>query len=451
MKSGYTIFNRHSLFWKIYLSMIVMLSLPVLVFSVHRFLTRAEIQESRNSLVQNLQWSARLLANQAERLPIAEIETWRRNVQEDSGLELYIDKGGEVIYPPDAHWVQVYLSGELAPPPKGPLTAEARSQSGGTKVVVYLHPAVPPPPGGPFVRNVSFLIVATVGLIIAFLIVRSFMKPLEELRKITGRLADGDFSARAGEAVLAHGEEIADLGASFNWMAERVENVINVQKRLLVDISHEIRSPLQRMDVALTLARDKTRSDSDQYLDRVELEIERINEMVDELLTLTRAETSEKQPEPVRVDEILHALALDAEFEGQIQGKTITTRIEPVTVAGDASLLKRALGNVIYNAIRYAPPETKVEIESGCTPDGRSAAITVRDFGQGVHEDELDKIFLPYYRTDTARERPQGGTGLGLAITKRVVEGHEGSVSASHTPGGGLTVEIIIPLIPLSS
>ena len=448
MKSEYSILGRHSLFWKIYLSMIAMLCLPVLVFSIHRFLTRTEVIESRNSLVQNLQWSARLLANQAEQLSMAEIETWRHDVQEDSGLELYIDKGGEVVYTRDAYWVQLYLSGKFEPPPKGPLTAAGRSLSGDTEVVVYLHPAVPPPPGGPFVRNVSFLIVATVGLFIAFLIVRSFMKPLEELRKVTGRLADGDFSARAGEAVLAHGEEIADLGASFNWMAERVENVINVQKRLLVDISHEIRSPLQRMDVALTLARKTTGSDSDRYLDRVELEIERINEMVDELLTLTRAETSEKQPEPVRIDEILHSLALDAEFEGQLQGKTIATRIEPATVAGDASLLKRALGNVIYNAVRYAPPETKVEIESSNSLDGRSAVITVRDFGQGVQDDELGKIFLPYYRTDTARERPQGGNGLGLAITKRIVESHDGSVSASHTPGGGLTVEIMISLTP---
>lgn len=446
MKRGYTIFRRHSLFWKIYLSMIIVLCLPVLGLSVHRFFTRTEAIESRNALAQNLRWSARLLADQADRLTDAELENWMKNVQEDSGLELLVDRGGAISHPTDAPWMQAYLSGQLLPPPKGHITETALSQSGNTKVVVYLPPAVPPPPGSPFMRNSAFLIVAMVGLFIAFLVVRSFVKPLEELRKITGKLADGDFSARAGDAILGHGEEIADLGTSFNWMAERVENVINAQKRLLVDISHEIRSPLQRMDVALTLARKTTGDDSDRYLDRVELEIERINEMVDELLTLTRAETSKKLPEPVRVDEILRALALDAEFEGQVQGKTITTHIEPITVLGDASLLKRALGNAIYNAIRYAPPETKVEIESGCTPDGRSAVITVRDFGQGVQEDELDKIFLPYYRTDTARERPQGGTGLGLAITKRIVESHDGSVSASHTPGGGLTVEITIPL-----
>ena len=446
MRRGYSILGRHSLFWKIYLSMIVVLCLPVFGLSVHRFFTRTEAIESRNALAQNLRWSARQLANQADRLTDAELEGWMKNVQEDSGLELLVDKGGSVAHPADAPWMRAYLAGQLQPPPKGPITETGLSQSGKTKVAVYLPPALPPPPGSPFIRNVAFLAVAMVGLFIAFLIVRSFVKPLEELRKITGRLADGDFSARAGEAVLAHGEEIADLGASFNWMAERVENVINAQKRLLVDISHEIRSPLQRMDVALTLARKTTGDDSERYLDRVELEIERINEMVDELLTLTRAETSERLPEPVRVDEILHALALDAEFEGQIQGKTITTRIQPATVAGDASLLKRALGNVIYNAVRYAPPETKVEIESDNALDGGSVVITVRDFGQGVREEELGKIFLPYYRTDTARERPQGGTGLGLAITRRIVESHEGTVSASHTPGGGLTVEITIPL-----
>ena len=448
MKRGYTIFNRHSLFWKIYLSMIVVLCLPLVVFSVHRSLFYEGRGEDRDAVIRNLEWSARLLANQAEPLPDSELAEWVRNVQEESGLELYVEKQGKVVHSTDAPWVRNHLAGESRLPPKGPLTASADSQSGYTTVVAHLSPAMPPPPGNPFVRNIGFLGVALVGLFIAFLIVRSFMKPLEELRKITGRLAEGDFSARAGEAVLAHGEEIADLGVSFNWMAERVENVINAQKRLLVDISHELRSPLQRMDVALTLARDNPDRDADQYLDRVELEIERINEMVDELLTLTRAETSEKSPEPVRIDEILHSLALDAEFEGQLQGKKIVTRIEPQAVAGDASLLRRALGNVIYNAVRYAPPETGVEIESRRSPDGTSGVITVRDFGQGVREDELDKIFLPYYRTDAARERPHGGTGLGLSITKRVIESHDGSISAANAMDGGLIVEIVIPLLP---
>lgn len=449
MSKGYSVFSRRSLFWKIYLSMILVLFLPIILFSVHNFFTESKRRDDERAaeMASNLEWGAKLIANQAETRPDEKILEWLGGIETNSALEIYINRGGRQFILPESDWAEDFFAGDLPAPPRGPLAIRAFSQTGATEAIVLLSlRPPPPPPGGRFVRNAGFVTVAVLGIFISFVIVRNYMKPLVELRKVTARLAEGDFSVRAGDSVLSHGEEIADLGTAFNWMAECVEKVVNSQKRLLIDISHEIRSPLQRMDVALTLARKDTKGDLNQHLDRVELEIERINEMVDELLTLTRVETMERPPEPVMLGEVLRAVSADAEFEGQLQGKRIETDIDDLNVTGDPSLLKRAFGNIADNAVRYAPPDTSVEIKAHKSSDGREAVVTIRDYGLGVADDELEKIFQPYYRTDAARERPHGGTGLGLSIAKRVIEGHGGSVAATNAPNGGLSVEIHLSL-----
>lgn len=447
-KNKYSIFSRRSLFWKIYFSMILALFLPIALFSVHHALTenRRHDEEKAAEMARSLEWGATLLANHAEALPDDSIDEWLRGVETGGEMEIYIGRGGRWFSLPESKWLADFLSGSLIPPPHGPLPIRALSQTGTTEAIVMLVLRPPFPPGGPLIRNVGFIAVAALGLLISFLIVRNYVRPLVELRNVTARLAEGDFSVRAGDDVLSHGEEISGLGTSFNWMAECVENVFNSQKRLLADISHEIRSPLQRMDVALTLARKDAGDDLCQYLDRVELEMDRINEMVGELLTLTRAETIAEAPESVRLDEILRDVAADAEFEGQLEGKTIDAKIESMSVSGDPTLLKRAFGNIVDNAMHYAPPDTAVEIDARVSSDELEAVVRVRDFGHGVADEELEKIFLPYYRTDTAREPSRGGTGLGLSITKRVVQGLGGRVTAARAPSGGLIVEVRLPL-----
>jgi two-component system sensor histidine kinase CpxA len=217
------------------------------------------------------------------------------------------------------------------------------------------------------------------------------------------------------------------------------------------------------MEVASALLRDKSDGDnvrshenSRAYIDRIELEISRIDEMVEELLTLTRADgTPLAKSEKVALDEVIRSILADAEFEGGVgvktkgkteektEGKVIAADIQKLSVPGDATLLNRALRNVIHNAIRCTAPGTEIEVAAH--RDGDRVAVTVRDHGKGVSEEDLDKIFLPYYRTDEARERSRGGTGLGLAITKRVIESHGGEVCASNAPSGGLLVTIFLP------
>jgi two-component system sensor histidine kinase CpxA len=254
------------------------------------------------------------------------------------------------------------------------------------------------------------------------------------------RLADGDLSVRAGLRVTGRNDEISNLGKNFNIMAERVEDLVYSQKRLLCDVAHEIRSPLQRMSVASEILRRTSNSGTEEYIDRIDVEIGRIDEMVEELLELTRTAIPVTRSEQVSVDGIIRSIAEDAEFLCETTNRKIKTDLQELRVTGDSALLKRALGNVIHNAARHAPWDSAIEISA--RREGMRAVISIRDHGSGVPESELEKIFLPYYRIDKAREMSQGGVGLGLAIAKRIIERHGGGISASNAPSGGLIVTV---------
>jgi two-component system sensor histidine kinase CpxA len=245
---------------------------------------------------------------------------------------------------------------------------------------------------------------------------------------------------RAGPRVTERSDEISSLGKNFNIMAERVEDLIDSQKRLLCDVSHEIRSPLQRMSVASAILRKGSGPEAEGYIDRVDVEIERIDEMVEELLELTRTAMPAARSERVDAGEIIRSIVEDAEFICGMTNKKIETDLQELHITGDSALLKRALGNIIHNAARHAPPDSVIEIAAH--REGTRAVISIRDHGGGVPEGELEKIFLPYYRTDRARQMSQGGVGLGLAIAKRIIERHGGGISASNAPSGGLIVTV---------
>jgi signal transduction histidine kinase len=221
----------------------------------------------------------------------------------------------------------------------------------------------------------------------------------------------------------------------------------------LNDISHELRSPLARLNVALGLARQRSGVESADMLDRIELEAARLNELIGRILTLARLEDGEQlvPQTPVPLDEIVVSVCEDAEFEAQERRSHVHTSIPDGNweVRGNASLLHSAVENVVRNAIRYTQEGSSVEIELKSEPRGvgREAVLRVSDAGPGVPADALAKLFVPFYRLDDARGRQTGGVGLGLAITERAVRFHGGRVSASNRPEGGLMVEIRLPLI----
>jgi two-component system sensor histidine kinase CpxA len=240
----------------------------------------------------------------------------------------------------------------------------------------------------------------------------------------------------------------------FDGMAERLENLVEAQARLLNDISHELRSPLARLNVALGLARQRANAESGPMLDRIELEASRLNELIGRILTLARLEDGEQRlpSTPVLLDEVVLSVAEDAEFEAQARGCHVSSTIPLGSwgVRGDPSLLHSAIENVVRNAIRYTREGTTVEIRLEMTDSsgGGDAVVRVTDCGSGVPADALEKLFQPFYRLDDARGRQTGGVGLGLAITERAVRFHGGRVVARNRPEGGLMVEIRLPLVP---
>jgi two-component system sensor histidine kinase CpxA len=239
-------------------------------------------------------------------------------------------------------------------------------------------------------------------------------------------------------------------------MAERIETLMESQIRLVRDVSHELRSPLARFNVALGLARQHCSSAADTYFDRIELDAERLNELIGELLTLSLLESGTGQlvREPLALDSIVAKVAQDAGFEAESRGKSVVVaNCESLTVEGNGELLRRALENVVRNAVRYTREGLSVEISLSRLPeDGEEyAVIRVRDYGPGVPEESLTKLFLPFYRVAEARDRQSGGTGIGLAITERAVRLHSGTVTARNALGGGLLVEIRLPVTGVNS
>jgi two-component system sensor histidine kinase CpxA len=276
------------------------------------------------------------------------------------------------------------------------------------------------------------------------------------LRAATQQLAAGDLTARAGDPNSKRRDEIAGLVRDFDTMAGRLETLVKAQSRLLNDISHELRSPLARLNVALGLARQRSGEESMAMLERIELEAGRLNELIGRLLSLARLEDGEQRPPstPVFLDEVVLNVAEDAEFEAQARRCHVRSEIPAGSwgVRGDASLLHSAVENVVRNAIRYTREGTTVEIQLEQTKNASEseAVVRVTDCGDGVPADALEKLFQPFYRLDNARGRQTGGVGLGLAITERAVRFHGGRVSATNRAEGGLIVEIRLPLMPVS-
>ena len=305
--------------------------------------------------------------------------------------------------------------------------------------------------GPPFdisVARVSVsILIAGIG---CYLLALYLAAPLKKLRLTVQAFAHGNLDARVGPS-LGHRGEFADLGRDFDNMAERISTLIDSQKRLLADISHELRSPLARLSVALELARKSSSQAATGPLNRIEQEAERLNELVGQLLALTRLESgAERVPaETVLLEEIVQQIIDDANYEAKPQHKEVTiVQLDKCRVNGSAELLRSAIENVVRNAVRYTAPGTVVEV--GLHWKLATAELTVRDHGPGVPESELDRIFEPFYRVSEARDRASGGAGLGLSIADRTVKLHGGTIAARNVENG-LLVVMRLPLAPSQS
>ncbi|HEX8235379.1 MAG TPA: ATP-binding protein [Abditibacteriaceae bacterium] len=325
------------------------------------------------------------------------------------------------------------------------------------------------PPAEPLRQGLGVLAMLATSGLVCYGLVRYLTAPLVSLRAATTRLAAGDLAARTGAAEHSRRDEVADLGRDFDAMAERIEALVVAQRRLLGDISHELRSPLARLSIGLALARRYATNGAateqiDAAFERIKRETTRLNLLIEQLLQLVRLEgdsvTSEHQT--VDLEQLLREVVGDANFE--VQGvhasnadrrAVLATRCSPCRTSGSAELLRSAVENVVRNAVRYTRPDTVVEVSLHCEPAGNgqrsTAVICVRDHGEGVPAEALENLFRPFYRVADARDRESGGVGLGLAITERAVRSHGGSVSAANEPEGGLVVQMRLPISPTES
>jgi len=275
---------------------------------------------------------------------------------------------------------------------------------------------------------------------------RYLSAPVGALRRATLRLRDGDLSARVGDPVDRRRDEIGELARDFDAMAGRLENLVGSQRRLLRDVSHELRSPLARLTVALQLARDRDGAQAAAALDRIERETGRLDDLIGQLLLLERLEARAPDTEAVEFDlsALLDEVVGDASFEASSTRRTVEFEAGfSCRVQGYPALIRSALDNVIRNAVRHTDEETAVEVFLDCNEE--RSKITIRDHGPGVPEGNLETLFEAFSRVTDARERSSGGAGLGLAIARRAIEVHNGSVIAQNHPDGGLEVSIHLP------
>lgn len=298
--------------------------------------------------------------------------------------------------------------------------------------------------------------VLTSGLM-CYLLAWSMTSPVTRLRKAAQSLAAGDLSARAGAPASGRSDELAELMRDFDRMAERIEGLVDSQSRLLKDVSHELRSPLARLSVALGLARQKSSPELDASLNRIELEADRLNQLIQRLLTISRLEsgTDGLRKTTLSLRELVEQVAHDAEYEKPGRGCRVTTTgdvadEDEYLVEADPDLLRSAIENAVRNATRYTAEGTTVEVrlERQQTANGEEIVVRVLDSGPGVPNEALQKIFEPFYRLDDARNQQTGGAGLGLSIADRAIRLHGGQLRASNRKEGGLEVEIRIPAAP---
>jgi len=332
---------------------------------------------------------------------------------------------------------------ELSRPPterpreyNGHIAMVNASSDGRYRLIIVADPPIPLRTLFPY----YFLILVAVVLV-CWLLALNIANPLRELAHAVDRFGRGELDVRFNSR---RSDEIGVLSRSFDRMADRIGTLMTAERRLLQDVSHELRSPLARLSFAAELTR--TADDRDAAAARLKKEIDRLTTLVSTLLEVTRAEgdPSAAPLEPVRLDEVLRDVVEDCQVEAQARGCKIgLTGNLALPFRGDRELLRRAVENVVRNAIRHAPPESSVDVNIESA--GQMARVCVRDSGPGVPEELLPRIFQPFFRVDDSRDSATGGVGLGLAIASRAIAVHHGRVWAENG-SPGLQVWIELPL-----
>jgi len=324
----------------------------------------------------------------------------------------------------------------------------------GTTYTVLLVPRRPSIFGALSLPGISLMILAialAVSAVASWWLARHLSAPIRRIQEGARALAGEDREVRVSAGLEDRKDEVAVLAREFDAMADRLRANRAAITRLLRDISHELRSPLARMRLAVGLARQPA-SDSARQLDRMEREIERLDGLISQVLKLARLSDTDApfEREAFDVDEVIGEVVRDANFEAAAKGCSVRiVGAAGSTVHGSRELMRSAIENVLRNAVRYSPAGARVEVavERGAS----GLTVSIRDQGPGVPGSEVERIFEPFYRVAESRDRDSGGEGIGLAITSRVMKAHGGSARADNRAGGGFEVRLSLPLSALEA
>lgn len=314
----------------------------------------------------------------------------------------------------------------------------------GTYTLVARYDTVPLLRGEGLFR--LFAISTILASIACFLLAHYLSQPIWQLRMATQRLASGDLDARVGHKLGKRNDEIADLVHDFDTMAERIRELLENQKRLLSDVSHELRSPLARLRVALALARRREDDSQRPSHERIQTEVERLDEMIGRILMLSRLESGEDKLRTAEIDlnELIETVLSDARYEAARTGHSIefTAGTHLITQANE-ELLRSSIENIVRNAMYYTSGDEPIHVT--LSSSNGMAVLRVRDNGPGVPPEALPHLFRAFYRVDDSRVTQTGGTGLGLAIAQRAILAHGGTITARNAKPHGLEIEIKVP------
>jgi two-component system sensor histidine kinase CpxA len=298
----------------------------------------------------------------------------------------------------------------------------------------------------PAVATATLAIALVVSTVICFFLTRHLVGPIDRLRQAAREMAAGDLSVRMLPRLKGRQDDLALLAADFDTVAERVQSLLESKQQLLRDVSHELRSPLTRLQLALSLARREERG-VERQLTRIAAEADRLEQLIARILKLVRLERpgGAFQGVPLNIGLLLENISQDVTIEADARNCTVSVRSDAgLEVAGDPELLHSAFENVIRNAVRYGPSGSVVVVTAGRRD---WIEVLVRDHGPGVPEKDLKLIFEPFYRVDAARDRAGGGEGLGLAIAARAIAVHGGTIEARNVPEGGLEIAMRLPAL----
>lgn len=448
----------HKLFWKIFLSFwlsssIIIISTIWVTGIIHR---QATIPAREKQLLNNYAFSA-IASYQSGQYPA--LKHWMAHVAEEKALNLYLITPNKIINPPTSS-------------PKLINQLQKKYQHGHLKSGVirekhfYVSPEIITLTGQPFrlitLSNlpIQFSITAPwqsifydmifaiiVSGISCLFLSRYLTRPIANLCTAARKIAYGQLDTRLDKALTSRQDEIGELSQEFNYMAQRVDSTIKAKERLLQDISHELRSPLARMQIALGLCqRNKTASNQENF-NRIEKEIQRLDALISDILSLAKFHDPSKQIEKKKTDltPIVNEICQDAAYEfgdKHIQLKQVCQ--SPCFAYIDSKLMHCAIENIIRNALRYTAPNTTVLVQLSIIKD--EVCLMVRDQGAGVPPEELLAIFNAFYRVDNARASTTGGYGIGLALTKKIIELHQGQIEARNISPSGLEVTFQLPV-----